>query len=250
MEFRTFGNENNEVMVLIHGMLTPWQIWEDAAEYFSKVYYVVIPELDGHSQDKTTIFESLDKETEMIRDYLLHNFEGKVHVLCGLSLGGRIAANLAGTLGISVDYLVLDGAPLFKMPGVLTEVMKQSYVGIVHKTRQRDYKTLESCKKEFLPEKYLGNYLNIADNIEDQSVKNIIDGAFGSFNFKTYDSGMKIMFMHGTKGNEMLAKKAALKMKETNPQTLIRVFEGYRHAQLACFEPDKWIKEVDIFLLS
>ncbi|MCR4585295.1 MAG: alpha/beta hydrolase [Lachnospiraceae bacterium] len=250
MQFHTFGNENNEVMVLIHGMLTPWQIWEDAAEYFSKVYYVVIPELDGHSQDETTIFESLEKETEVIRDYLLHNFEGKIHVLCGLSLGGRIAAGLAGTLGISVDYLVLDGAPLLKMPGVFTELLKQSYVNIIHKTRQRDYKVLESAKKEFLPERYLGNYLNIADKIEDQSVKKIVEGAFDSFTFKTYDSSMKIMFMHGTKGNELLAKKAAQKMKEANPQTQIRVFDGYRHAQLACFEPDKWIKEVDIFLLT
>lgn len=250
MEFHTFGNQDNDVMMLIHGMLTPWQIWEDAVEYFSKMYYVIVPELDGHSQDKTSVFESLEREAEQVRDYILHNFEGYIHILCGLSLGGRIAATVAGMLGITVDYLVLDGAPLFKMPGVFTEVIKQSYVNIIHKTRQRDYKTLENCKKEFLPERYLGNFLNIADHIEDQSVKKIVEGAFDNFSFKTYDPGTRILFLHGTKGNEMLAKKAALKMKEVNPNTQIRAFEGYRHAQLACFEPDKWIKEVDIFLLT
>ncbi len=27
MVFHTFGNKENSVAVLIHGMLTPWQIW-------------------------------------------------------------------------------------------------------------------------------------------------------------------------------------------------------------------------------
>ena len=54
--------------------------------------------------------------------------------------------------------------------------------------------------------------------------------------------------MHGTKGNEALARRAALKMKKANPQTEIRCFEGYAHAQLACFENEKWVREVAAFL--
>jgi hypothetical protein len=37
-------------------------------------------------------------------------------------------------------------------------------------------------------------------------------------------------------------------MKEVNPQAEIRCFDGYAHAQLACFEPQNWIKEVSQFL--
>ena len=37
MEFHTFGSQNNDVMMLIHGMLTPWQIWEDAIEYYTEL---------------------------------------------------------------------------------------------------------------------------------------------------------------------------------------------------------------------
>ncbi len=50
--------------------------------------------------------------------------------------------------------------------------------------------------------------------------------------------------MHGTKGNESVSKKAALKMKNVNPQTEIMCFDGYAHAQLASFEPEKWVETV------
>jgi hypothetical protein len=59
---------------------------------------------------------------------------------------------------------------------------------------------------------------------------------------------MKILFMHGTKGNESVSRKCALKMKKVNPQTEIRCFEGLGHAELACFKPDQWVKEVEDFI--
>ena len=51
MIFHTFGDPSAKPVVLIHGMLNPWQLWEDAAEHFSKEYYVVVPELDAHTEE-------------------------------------------------------------------------------------------------------------------------------------------------------------------------------------------------------
>jgi esterase/lipase len=82
--------------------------------------------------------------------------------------------------------------------------------------------------------------------MEEQSIRNILDNVFSSFIFQKLNC--KILFMHGTKGNEAVSQKAAIKMKEANPQTEIRCFEGYAHAQLASFEPKKWINEVKRFL--
>ena len=64
------------------------------------------------------------------------------------------------------------------------------------------------------------------------------------------DSSMKILFMQGTKSNESVSRKCAVKIKEVNPKTVIRCFNGYAHAQLACFEPENWIKEVSAFINS
>ena len=34
MKFHTVGNESGKIIVLIHGMLNPWQIWMDVANAF------------------------------------------------------------------------------------------------------------------------------------------------------------------------------------------------------------------------
>lgn len=238
------------MIVLIHGMLTPWQIWEDAADFFSGDYYVVVPELNGHTEDEISEFVSVEDEAEQIRQYLMKHFKGRVYALCGLSMGGRIAATLAGMQDVHFDCLVLDGAPLQKMPMLLVSIMKNSYIHIINKSKQRDPKVIESCKKDFLPERYLDVFLKVADHIQEQSVRNIMDSVFSRFDYKAYSKESRILFMHGTKGNEMAAAKSAVNLKKMNPQTEIRCFDGYAHAQLACFEIEKWIKEVSSFFCA
>ena len=83
--------------------------------------------------------------------------------------------------------------------------------------------------------------------MDEQSIRNVLKSVFSAFEFKKYDDSCKILFMHGTKGNEAVSKKAALKMKEVNPQTQIKCFDGYAHAQLLSFETKQWIKEVKDF---
>ena len=249
MKFHEFGDKNNRSMILVHGMMNPWQIWEDAAGYFSKEYYVIIPELDAHTEEETSSFISVEDEAEKIRKYVITNLGGKINVLCGLSMGGRIAAHLAGMPEITVDTLVLDGAPLQKLPGLAKAMIKNSYRMVINKSKNRDSKILERAKKEFLPERYIEAYLKVADHMDEASIPVIIDSVFQPFEYKVYDGNMRILFMHGTKGNEKVSMKAAKRMKEINSQTEIRCFQGYAHAQLASFEIDRWISEVSDFLL-
>ncbi len=247
MRFHTVGKESGRVIVLIHGMLNPWQIWQDVAGAFSEEYYVVIPELDGHTQEETSDFLSVEDEAGKIREYLVRNFDGKTYMICGLSMGGRIAATLAGMQDISTEFLVLDGAPLLSMPNLMIRFMTKSYIRIIERSRKRDPKVLESFKKDFLPEPYLEDFLKLADHMGEQSIRNILSSVFSVFEFKRYEDNCKILFMHGTKGNESVSKKAAIKMREVNPQTQIRCYSGYAHAQLLSFEQSKWIDEVKDF---
>jgi len=244
MRFHTFGDKTKKPVMLIHGMLNPWQIWETAIDALSGDYYVIVPELDAHTQEESTSFRSIESEATEIKEYLSANTDGHLYLLCGLSMGGRIAATLAGLPEIQVENLVLDGAPLLKMSRLLVGIMKKSYLGIIRKSKARDPKVLESAKRDFLPEKYLPAYLKIADHMEEQSVNSILDSVFSEFTYRKYSDDCRILFMHGTKGNESVSKKAALKMKSVNPQTEILCFDGYAHAQLASFEPEKWVETV------
>ena len=248
MIFHTYGNKENKAIVLIHGMLTPWQIWNTAIKKFKRDYYVIVPELDAHTELTPTMFHSVEEEADKIHDYLMEEVNGKVFLLAGLSMGGRIAATLAKNKDLAIENLVLDGAPLTKMNALMKAIMKSNYKTIIMKTKKHDPKIMEQAKKDFLPEEMLPYYEKIAVNMIMPSVDNVIDSVFSPFKFTKYGSDMKILFMHGTKGNESVSRKCAFKMKEANPKTEIRCYEGLAHAELACFKPELWVKEVEGFI--
>ncbi len=248
MIFHTFGNKANKAVVLIHGMLTPWQIWNTAIEKFKDDYYVIVPELDAHTEEEPTVFNSVEEEADKIREYIIKELDGQVFLLAGLSMGGRIAATIAKCKDLKIENLVLDGAPLANINGLMKFIFKKNYNSIIYRSKARDTKVLESAKKDFLPEERIEDYLKIADNMGPDSVNAIIDTVFEDFGFEAYKNGMRILFMHGTKGNESVARKCALRMKELNPQTEIRCFEGFAHAEMACFKPEQWVKEVEGFI--
>lgn len=248
MIFHTYGNKENKAIILIHGVLTPWQIWNTAAEKFRKDYYVIVPELDAHTEDTPTVFHSVEEEAQRIIEYINSELNGHVFLLVGLSMGGRIAATVAKNEDITVETLVLDGAPLAKMNGLMKAVMKSNYKAIITKTKKHDPKVLEQAKKVFLPEDMIPYYVKIAENMIMVSVDNIINSVFSPFEFVRYPENMKILYMHGTRSNEVVSRKCALKMKKVNPGTKIKCFEGLAHAELACFKPDLWIREVEEFI--
>ena len=248
MFFHTFGDKENKAVILVHGVLCPWQIWNDAIERFKEKYYVVVPELDGHTQSEKSAFISVDEEAAKITEYIRNELGRNVFLLAGLSMGGRIAATVAKSKDIKIENLVLDGAPLARINGLMKAVFKKNYKVIIARSKARDSKILESAKKDFLPEKMIPFYLDVADNMEEQSIDNMIDTVFTDFNFSGYPDDMRILFMHGTKGNESVSRKCAVKMKNANPQTEIRCFEGLAHGELACFKSEQWVKEVEGFI--
>ena len=163
-------------------------------------------------------------------------------------MGGRIVAEIAKDPGLKIQNLIIDGAPLIKLNGLFKSIMKSNYRSLLNKSRSRDPRIEASFKRDFLPGEYWEPFTRIADNMDSQSIDNIIDSAFAPFVFAKYPEGMKILFMHGTKGNESVSKKGALKMKELNPQMEIRCFDGLAHAELACFRNEQWIKEIEGFI--
>lgn len=206
MIFHTFGDKNEKAVLIIHGMLQPWQVWDKAIEYFSKDHYVIIPELDAHTQDETSHFESVGKEALKIEKYILENLDGRIYMICGLSMGGAIAANLVMRGNILTKNLILDGAPLLKVSGLLRKIMKNAYISLIRKTKKRDPKVIESAERDFLPKERLDDFFKLADRMEEDSIVNMIDTIFAGTDIKRIKEDPNILFLHGTKGNESVKK--------------------------------------------
>ncbi|MBQ9142589.1 MAG: alpha/beta hydrolase [Lachnospiraceae bacterium] len=250
MKLHEFGTENKPIMVLVHGVLTPWQIWTPQIEAFQNDYHIFVVALSGHTEEEASEFVSLEAETtEIIQALSARNVQA-IDVLCGLSLGGVIAHEIWKRGTLPIKHLVMDGAPLIPFPLGSGKIMTYNYLSIIHKSKKRDPKVLASFKKNFLPEKYLDSYLKIADFMTDTSMTNIVQAANTGNLCTTVDNKSKIMFIHGTKGNEILSKKVAKLMKKAYPETKVICFKGDMHCYKAIYEPEKWVEVVNAFLHS
>ena len=244
MDFHIFGSEKAPVLVLIHGVLTPWQMWDKQIEYFAQRYRVIVPALDAHEEDRASEFVSIEDEARKIEDYIAENCGGEVHAVVGLSLGGVIAHELWINSRIKIKKLVLDGAPLSKAPAIAQKIMTNNYLSIIRKSKARDPKTLENFKKHFLPERHLESYLKIADNMSESSLRNIVSSAFSRELKTDMPLDTKLCYMHGTAANEMLSVKTAKKIKKYYPEATVYRFRGAPHAELAVKANHLWMAAV------
>ena len=249
MNFYTFGSESAPVMLLIHGVICPWQIWDDVAAHYQNDYRVIVVELDGHTQDAPTEFVSVAQEARRIEDWLLENGLGETDVVCGLSMGGGIAGLLWQNGRIAIKHLVLDGAPLVPAGRFVTGIITGFYTDIIRKSQRRDPKTLENCKKNFLPEKYLETFLKVADNMSEPVMKNVTLSICANALSKGLPTdGMRILYLYGTGSSEMLSRKSVKFLKKYYPQVRLLCSKGMGHAELLCYHPQEWITAVDAFL--
>ena len=109
-------------------------------------------------------------------------------------------------------------------------------------------KVIENYKRYFLPEKYLESYLKIADRMSDASIENMVNSVFAGGELKAPVNKSRILFIHGTKANEVLSKKSARLMKKYYPETRIVCFKGSAHCYTMIYQPEQWIECVEKFL--
>ncbi len=245
MRFHTFGRRQQPVMLLIHGMLTPWQIWETQISHFQNRFYVIAAALDAHTEEEQSDFVSLEQQAAGIASYLRDAEISDVHTVCGISLGGAIAYTLWEKQVIPIRNLVLDGAPLVSIPKFARWWMTQNYLRIIRNSHKRDKRTIAAFKRDFLPERYLESYLKIADLMTEESIRNIMASLWSCRIRSDVRSDTGILFIHGTRSNEIISKKAAMLLKKYYPETTVICFDGDLHCEKAIYQPEHWIETIE-----
>ena len=115
-----FGQQNPDVVMLLHGGGLSWWNYREAAKRLAERYHVVLPVLDGHA-DSDAPFTSIEDNAARLISYIDAHFGGQVLVLGGLSLGGQIAVEMLSQRKDVCRYALIESA-LVK-PSKLTAAM-------------------------------------------------------------------------------------------------------------------------------
>lgn len=112
MKFIESGVEKAPSIMFIHGMgCTGEHSFQKAKEKLEDKYKIIIVCLDGYD-DKTSTFTSISDQAEKIANYIINNYNGKIHMILGMSMGGFITLELLSKYNIEADKVILDSGYL------------------------------------------------------------------------------------------------------------------------------------------
>ena len=120
MTVMEYGQQNPDVVMLLHGGGLSWWNYREVAELLGSQYHVVLPVLDGHA-DSDAPFTSIEDNAARLISYIDAHFGGQILAIGGLSLGGQIAVEMLSQRKDICRYALIESA-LVK-PSKLTAAM-------------------------------------------------------------------------------------------------------------------------------
>jgi len=245
VRIREFGDKKNEIVILIHGLNIPWQMWNEEINIFSEKFHVIVPVLSGHDIEQGDPFISIDEEAKQIKEFVLTNYGNSVYMIIGTSMGAAIAFSVVADSKLHSDFLVFDSGVFVSSNPLIMNINNRMQLSYKNKTKSRDKKTLEQLVIAY-GEKLAPFYVEMADVMTDDNLL-AASNAIGKFSLSKQLQlpNTNIIAFHGTVFMEIMAKKAAKYLKKHFPKAYIKAFQGNQHAQLSVNQPTLFVEEIE-----
>ena len=234
-----FGQQNPNVIMLLHGGGLSWWNYREAAQKLAEQYHVVLPVLDGHA-DSDTPFSTIEENAASLISYIDTHFGGQVLALGGLSLGGQIAVEMLSQRKDICRYALLESA-LVK-PMKLTHALIEPTFGMSYGLIKQ--KWFAKLQADFLgiPKALFDDYyrdtcaISKADMIAFLKANSIYTIKSGLSETKA-----KVKIAAGAKEQKNMRGSAVL-LNQTIPGSSMEILPELRHGDLSLSKPERYVK--------
>lgn len=198
MKFQVAGNPNGPKALLIHAMFVASESFSNLVEYLKDDYLLIIPTLDGHDINDSSIFLSTEDEADKILAYLKKNDMEELDFILGTSLGAIIAFEVYKRNTLVINRVFLDGGPFFNFGSMLQKLAVKKFWSICIKVREKPENAIKKLDALFPG---LGSQMaDVCCHMNKESVANLAHACY-SFPLPELgeDDQKPITFMYGTK---------------------------------------------------
>lgn len=242
MQFKTFGNEENPPILLLHGGGLSWWSWEPVITLLEHDFYIHAVILDGHGDDYLTTFTGIEQAADHILSYIDTYLEGSVHLICGLSIGAQIALELLSRRENIASYAVIESALVLPIKGITTLAVP-TYTLMYGLIKQKWFSKLQA-KSLFLPDNMLDLYYEDSIKMTKQSLINMTI-ANGNYSVKQglKKSNAKTLILVGGKELSIMKKSAEL-LSQAIPSAKLEILPGLKHGELSLTKASEYVKRI------
>ena len=239
MTVMEYGQQNPDVVMLLHGGGLSWWNYREVAELLGSQYHVVLPVLDGHADSGVPFTTIEDNAARLISD-IDARFGGQVLAIGGLSLGGQIAVEMLSQRKDICRYALIESA-LVK-PSKLTAAMIGPAFGMSYGLIKQKWFAKLQADYLGIPEPLFDDYfrdtcvLSKADMIAFLKANSLY-----TIKPELSETTAKVIIVAGAKEPKSIRDSAKL-LREAIPGSRMELFPGLRHGELSLNEPEWYAK--------
>ncbi|MGO5085784.1 alpha/beta fold hydrolase [Oscillospiraceae bacterium LCP25S3_F9] len=241
MNYKEYGELNNDVIVLLHGGGLSWWNYRKEAEMLQNDFHVIIPILDGHAESDRN-FTTIEDNAKEIITFIDEKFDSSVLLIGGLSLGGQILLEILSQRADICEYAIIESALV--LPSKLTySMIKPVFVSCFGLIKQKWFSKLQfkslKMNQEFFDDYYRDTCKITKQNmiafLQENSIYTIKD-SLGLNN-------TKVNIFVGEKENRAM-KISAKKINEKIEGSSLRIIEKMYHGEFSINHADDYVKEI------
>ncbi|MCR5632538.1 MAG: alpha/beta hydrolase [Eubacterium sp.] len=127
MKYFEFGKENPTTLLLLHGVDTTWKMsFQPFINVAQRKYHIIAVAEDGFNPTEPEVeATSVIDEAHKITEWLVENFDGKIDIILGESLGCMIMTEILLDERISVHTAIADGFTILEYPNFKHDLPKR-----------------------------------------------------------------------------------------------------------------------------
>lgn len=237
MRVQEFGQQNAQIILLLHGGgLSQWN-YREAAQKLAKQYRVVIPVLDGHA-DSDRPFVSIEDNAANLVSYIDAHFGGQVMAIGGLSLGGQVAVEMLSQRKDICRYALIESAPV--KPMKLTAALVGPAFGMSYGLIKRKWFAKLQAGYLGIPKALFDDYFRDTCKIGKADMIAFLK-ANSLYNIKPSlsETTAKVKIVAGTREQKNIQASAAL-LNRAIPGSSMEILLGLRHGDLSLNKPEQY----------
>jgi pimeloyl-ACP methyl ester carboxylesterase len=245
MIFKTFGNKENNVIVLLHGGGLSWWSYKEIICHLIEFYYVVAVVIDGHAESSDEAFVSVENSAEKLIDFIDKELNKPVFALIGLSLGSQIIVETITRKKSITKYVILESTLVCPMKFVekISPLMINCTYWLIKKRWFSDIQ----AKAFFIPKNKLELFFNDSIKMSKRSLINI-SKSNASYELKSTisETEAKVLIIVGEKEIVKILQSAQ-KLNAKISGSQLYIAKNMKHGELSLCYPERYFEIINSF---
>lgn len=241
MQYKVYGKQNKDVIVLLHGGGLSWWNYREISELLQNDLQIIIPILDGHTgSDKD--FTSIKDNADEIISFIDRNFGGSVLLIGGLSLGGQILVEMLSQRKNICRYAIVESASV--IPSKLTYSLIRPTFGTCYGLiKQKWFSKLQFRSLRIKPELFDDYYQDTCGITKQNMIAFLQESSMYSMKKNLGECTAKVHLFVGERENKRILFSAK-KIREAIKNCDLHILPSMYHGEFSINQADRYAKEL------